>query len=149
MTHLFPYREEGNPPLLRPTLDVRLQHGATGDWSCRALIDTGSPLTIFDRGVADALALRIRPAGAKLIMLRLLGGNWQAQVETVDLTLLGAPEIHWTAEVAFVLDPTLQMPFQGLLGTQGFLDKFAVTFNKYYDQFIVEPPDQSADRHAR
>jgi hypothetical protein len=44
----------------------------------------------------------------------------------------------WPARVAFVIDPTLQMPFQGVLGTDGFLDKFAVTFNFYYDYFVIE-----------
>ncbi len=38
------------------------------------------------------------------------------------------------------------MPFQGLLGTEGFLDKFAVTFNKYYDYFVLERPDDFHDR---
>ena len=27
----FPYREEGNPPILRPTVDVRLAYGPTGE----------------------------------------------------------------------------------------------------------------------
>jgi hypothetical protein len=146
--HRFPYREEGNPPILRPTLDVRLQHDVNGDWACRALVDTGAPISIFDRGVADALGVRIRPAGAELGTVRLLGGSWQVQFEMVDLSLPGAPGLGWTARVAFVLSQELQMPFQGLLGTAGFLDKFAVTFNRYYDYFIVEPPDGCHERHG-
>lgn len=145
--HLFPYREEGNPPILRPTLDVRFQYDANGDWTCRALVDTGAPITVFDRGVADALGVRILPAGAELGTVRLLGGTWKVQFETVDLSLPDAAGLTWTARVAFVLDQTLQMPFQGLLGTSGFLDKFAVNFNKYYDYFVVEAPDSCDERH--
>lgn len=33
------------------------------------------------------------------------------------------------------------MPFQGVLGTKGFLDQFAVTFNAYYDYFAVGRAD--------
>lgn len=147
---VFPYREEGNPPVLRPTLDIRLEHGATGDWTLRALIDTGAPISFFDRGTADALGLRIRPAGARLDNIRLLGGTWTVQWETVSLTLVQCPDMSWTTDIAFALDKTLQMPFQGILGTAGFLDRFAVTFNKYYDYFVVEPADEChAEHHPR
>jgi hypothetical protein len=47
------------------------------------------------------------------------------------------------------MDTALQMPFQGVLGTDGFLDKFAVTFNKYYDCFVIERPDDFHDRVGR
>jgi hypothetical protein len=67
-------------------------------------------------------------------------------METVDLTLTVDPELSWTAHVAFALSPDLRMPFQGVLGTEGFLDRFAVTFNKYYDYFVVERPDDFHDR---
>lgn len=39
------------------------------------------------------------------------------------------------------------MPFQGVLGTTGFLDQFAVTFNHYYDYFAIERPDDCHSRH--
>ena len=61
-------------------------------------------------------------------------------LSTSKLTLLAEPENNWSARVAFVMDPALQMPFQGVLGTDGFLDKFAVTSNKYYDYFILSGP---------
>jgi hypothetical protein len=63
-----------------------------------------------------------------------------------SLTLPAEPEITWEAHVAFVKAPELQMPFQGVLGTDGFLDKFAVMFNYYYDYFVVERPDDFHDR---
>jgi hypothetical protein len=60
----FPYREEGSLPILRPTVDVRLACPPNGEWTARALIDSGSPLTVFDRGVAEALCLNIGRFGA-------------------------------------------------------------------------------------
>jgi hypothetical protein len=143
---LLPYREEGNPAVLRPTVDVRLEFGETGDWTLRALIDTGSPITVFDRGAADAVGVRFDYAGAQTGMIRILGGHWAVQFEDVHLSLAVDTEYAWTARVAFVRSPELQMPFQGLLGTEGFLDKFAVTFNKYYDYFVLERPDDFHDR---
>jgi hypothetical protein len=143
---LLPYREEGNPPILRPTVDVRLEHGDTGDWTLRALIDTGAPITVFDRGAADAVGVRFDYFGAATGMIQILGGHWTVQFEMVQLSLAVDPEYSWTARTAFVKSPELQMSFQGILGTEGFLDKFAVTFNKYYDYFVVERPDDFHDR---
>jgi hypothetical protein len=125
---------------------VRLQHGETGDWTQRALVDTGAPITFFDRGAADAVGVRIGYAGAQTSEIRILGGHWRVQFEMVDLCLVDQPEYNWAARVAFVVNPELQMPFQGVLGTDGFLDKFAVTFNRYYDYFAIERPD---DWHER
>lgn len=79
-------------------------------------------------------------------MIQLLGGHWAVQFEMVQLSLAADPEYSWTARAAFVMSPELQMSFQGLLGTEGFLDKFAVTFNKYYDYFVLERPDDFHDR---
>jgi hypothetical protein len=135
--------------VLRPTLDVRLQHGDTGDWTLRALVDTGAPISFFDRGAGDAVGVRFGQAGSEHGTIRIFGGSWHVQFEHVQLTFPAEPGISWEASVAFVKDPELQMPFQGVLGTEGFLDKFAVTFNFYYDYFIVERPDDFHDRAGR
>jgi hypothetical protein len=112
----------------------------------RALIDTGAPITVFDRGAADAVGVRFNYAGAESGTVRLLGGQWHVQFEIVQLSLPTDAAYAWSARVAFVKSPELQMPFQGLLGTEGFLDKFAVTFNKYYDYLVLERPDDFHDR---
>jgi hypothetical protein len=117
-----------------------------GDWTMRALIDTGAPMTVFDRGAADAVGVRLNRAGAESATVRLLGGHWSVQFEMVRLSLVRDAEYAWDARVAFVKDPALRMPFQSVLGTEGFLDKFAVTFNKYYDYFVLERPDDFHDR---
>lgn len=137
----FPYREEGNPPVLRPTVDVQLNCAPNGEWTTRALIDSGSPLTIFDRGVAEALCIKIGSFGADRGSIALLGERRNIQFEYVELSLPAYPGYSWDARVAFVTDRTFQMPFQGILGAEGFLHKFVVTFHAYENFFLVEHPD--------
>jgi hypothetical protein len=139
----LPYREEGNPPVLRPSVDVELRFEPNGLWRTSALIDTGAPITVFDYGTAEALLIRFGHAGAETGHIALLGGRRPIQFEYVDLSLVAEPSSHWTARVAFVADPGFVMPFQGLLGTDGFLDRWAVTFNKYYDYFVLQQPDDA------
>lgn len=140
----FPYREEGNPPKPRPTIDVELRFGPNF-WRTSALIDTGAPITVFDYGTAEALLIRMGQAGAETGTVALLGKRLPVQFEYVDLCLVAEPSAHWTASVAFIRDQSFEMPFQGLLGTNGFLDKWAVTFNRYYDYFELKTPDEAND----
>ena len=142
MAHRFPYREVGTPPILRPTVDVELSFGPNR-WLTTALIDTGAPITVFDYGTAEALLIRLGQAGAETGRVALLGRNLQIQFEYVDVALVADPSICSTARVGFITDPTFEMLFQGLLGTEGFLDKYAVTFNKYYEYFVLQHPDDA------
>lgn len=128
MPYRFPYRLEGNPPIERPTVDVRLVHDGA-EWTTRALIDTGSPLTVFDYGTAEALGIRIGNTGHRSGTVALLGAQRVVQYEYVDLTVLDAGEHTWLADVAFIKQMDFQMAFQGILGQQGFLDRHVVTFN--------------------
>lgn len=147
--HLFPYREEGNPPILRPTVDVRLRNDTNGDWTTAALIDTGAPTTFFDFGMAQALNLRLGQTGAETGSILVLGGHWRVQYETIELSIPGVPEFCWEARVAFVCDPELQMSFQGVLGSRGFLERLAVTFNEYENYFVIESADGYHERVGR
>jgi hypothetical protein len=108
----FPYREEGNPPILRPTVDVRLNCAPNGEWTTRPLIDSGSPLTVFDRGVAEALCVNVGRFGADKGSIALLGQTRTVQFEYVELSLPAYPGHAWEARVAFVTDRSFQMPFQ-------------------------------------
>lgn len=144
MGHRFPYREEGNPPSLRPTLDIELRFGPNGTWRTSALIDTGSPITVFDHGTARALLVRFNHAGAEMGKIAILGAVRTVQFEYVELAIVADTSLHWTAHVGFITDSTFVMPFQGLLGNDGFLDKWAVTFNKYYNYFFLSRPDESS-----
>ena len=76
-----PYREVGVPPVLRPTVDTRLQFDVS-EWRTTALIDTGSPITVFDYGTAEALLVRFGHAGAETGTIALLGRRLRVQFET-------------------------------------------------------------------
>lgn len=111
----------------------------------KVLIDTGSPRTVFPRGVGDFLAIefpRYRTDASKKI--RLLGRDWPAISATVNLAL---PEFDddliWEAEADFLMDE--ELPF-GLLGYEGFLNRWAVTFNAALGYFVIEAADECADR---
>lgn len=139
----FPYREEGDPPRLRPTVDVELRFGPNALWRTRALVDTGSPITVFDYASAEALLVRFNNAGAEQSTIQLLGATRRVQFEYVDICLLDDPTLTWSIRIGFLTDPTFVMPFQGLLGTEGFLDRWAVTFNAYYNYFLLQQPDDA------
>ncbi len=47
--------------------------------------------------------------------------------------------LSWETEVGFFVDDW-QMPFAGVLGHQGFLDRWAVSFNYSQNYFVVEEP---------
>lgn len=139
----FRYRDEGNPPRPRPTIDVDLRLAPNGHWRTSALIDTGSPITVFDHGSAEALLVRFNQAGAEMGSIAILGAMRTVQFEYIDMSLVADPTFHWEARVGFITDPTFEMAFQGLLGTDGFLNKWAVTFNAYYDYFALSRADES------
>jgi hypothetical protein len=112
--------------------------------STKALIDTGSPRTVLPRGVGDLLGIefpRYRTDATKKI--RLLGGDWAAITETVTLKLLPFDDdLTWEAEVDFLIEEQLSF---ALLGYEGFLNRWAVTFNAAFGYFVIEPADQYAE----
>lgn len=69
---------------------------------------------------------------------RLAGAERWAQTEYVEMHLVNTPfdNIWWNAEVDFLLDDW-EMPF-GLLGQEGFLDKWVVTFYRYRNYFVIQ-----------
>jgi hypothetical protein len=68
-----------------------------------------------------------------------MGQNWPAVTATVDLVLPPFDDLGWEADVDFVLDEGL--PF-ALLGYEGFLNRWAVSFNGYLGYFLIEPVDE-------
>jgi hypothetical protein len=64
-----------------------------------------------------------------------MGDKWSAVTAEVDLVLQPFSELGWAAEVEFVFDEGL--PF-ALLGYEGFLNRWAVSFNGAFGYFLVE-----------
>jgi len=141
--HLFRFREEEPIPgksrrLPRPMVDVLLEWGGA-EASEKSLVDSGSPRCVFSRGVAVWLGIELPEVGSGLAdvhKLRFLNNEWEAISELVTLRLPPFNDLRWEAEVDFVLDEGL--PY-GLLGHEGFMDRWAVSFNAYHSYFVVEP----------
>jgi hypothetical protein len=143
--HIFPWREEegyGGKRLLRPTLFVTLSSGDL-DTTTKALIDTGSPRCVFPRGAGEALSLDFPPPFEATRKVVLMGREWPAVTVPVWFVLQPFDDLGWEAEVDFVLDEGL--PF-GLLGYEGFLNRWAVSFNAANGYFVVEPAESFAER---
>jgi hypothetical protein len=91
---------------------------------------------VFDRGAGDALAVdfeRLRSEQRK----HYLGGH-QRWAVTECVTLALAPfDVIWEADVDFLIDDDWSLPYS-LLGQEGFLDRWVVTFNLYGSYFMVE-----------
>jgi hypothetical protein len=141
---IFPYREEdvyknaGTAlPILRPTVDVLLERGDLSV-TVAVLIDTGAPFTLFAQGVGDALGIEWSHT-ARRAKHTIGGGQHVAQLEHVWLTLPPFSELSWETDVGFFVDDW-RMPFGGVLGHQGFLDRWAVSFNYSQNYFVVEEP---------
>jgi hypothetical protein len=146
--HFFPWRTEESlktgKRILRPTVDVRLGSGA-GRATANALIDTGAPVTVFPRGVGDKLDLDFpeNEWGPGEEVVTLMGNDWQCIVREVSLLLPPFEDLGWQAPVRFVLQPGL--PF-GLLGYEGFLNRWAVSFNAYEGYMVVETVESFHER---
>jgi hypothetical protein len=139
----LPDRELGSPPVLRPAVDVAMTGDAGVEYRPQALIDTGSPITVFDYASGEALLVRYGRAGAETGRITLLGHEHRIQFEYIDLALVTDRTFAWCAKVGFILTKNFTMSFQGVLGTDGFLDRWAVTFNKYYNYFAIQRPDDA------
>lgn len=95
---------------------------------------------MFPRGAGDLLGVDFGSAPQKL---KLLNHEWPAVAVTVGLTLEPFEDQAWDAEVLFVRDEGL--PF-ALLGYEGFLTLWAVSFNGALGYFTVEPSDECHQR---
>lgn len=144
--HAFPWREEesiiGGAPVLRPTVDVKLEANRLAI-TTKALIDTGAPRCVFPRGVGDLIGVEFPGLASQCHKkVTLMGKTWPAQTEEVTLHLQPFDDT-WTAEIDFVHEEGL--PF-GLLGYEGFLSHWAVSFDGYHGYFVVTPVEEFHDR---
>ena len=70
--------------------------------------------------------------------MKLMGYEWPAITATIQLVLEPFDDLGWEAEADFVLDDGLAF---ALLGYEGFLNRWAVSFNGGFGYFIVQPAD--------
>jgi len=144
----LPWRNEesltSGQQILRPTVDVRLSAGGLAT-TTKALIDTGAPVTVFPRGIGDLLGFTFPDLASQCEeRLTILGNKWAAIRETVSLTVADTGgAVAWDASVLFVMEDRL--PF-ALLGYEGFLNSWSVTFNGAFNYLIIEPADEGDER---
>jgi hypothetical protein len=72
-----------------------------------------------------------------------MGDDWPAITATATLRLQPFADVTWEADIDFVMDEGL--PF-ALLGYEGFLNRWAVSFNGYLGYFLVEPAEEFDER---
>lgn len=113
-----------------------------------ALIDSGSPGTLFTMGLAHALALRLNNAGARIDTVHIGGRPRRAQFEQVELAIPGQPYSAWRGEVGFFLQEW-DMPFAGVLGHAGFLQEWVVTLNSAQSWFELSRATTSGRDEGR
>ncbi len=86
--------------------------------------------------MAEALGIQLPEKGT--LDIDLMGRRWSAITVGVSLLLRPFDDLGWDAQVDFVLDEGLQF---GLLGYEGFLNRWAVSFNAYKGYLVVETVD--------
>ena len=109
----------------------------------KALVDTGAPRCVFPRGAGEALGLTFPPPSQAATKVLLMGRTWPTITQAITFELPPFNDLAWEAEVDFVLEEGL--PF-GILGYEGFFNRWAVSFNAYEGYFVVEPVEDFTSR---
>jgi hypothetical protein len=124
-------------------VDVDLRSG-TFSTSSKALIDTGAPRCVFPRGFARLLGITLPDSISKTTGKHtFLGSEWHSVTHEIELRIRPYSEITWIADIDFVVED--ELPF-ALLGHEGFLNRWSVTFNAGLGYFTIEDLDSA---HAR
>ena len=82
------------------------------------------------------------PSGAGK-KIRLMGDVWAAITASISLMLRPFDDLGWEAAVDFFVEEGLQY---GILGYEGFLNRWAVSINAHSGYFIVEPAEDFESR---
>lgn len=110
-----------------------------------ALVDTGAVNCIFDRSVGDSIEIDYSPGRGKDRPLSILGREHQAREAIVTLEIPRYPGTTWETLACF-LHEELPLSFIGVLGQEGFLDRWVTTFNYYDGYFMLEERDSFVAR---
>lgn len=88
-------------------------------------------------GVAESLGIDLPRPREACGTVRILGIEVPAEPAMVHMMLPPFHEISWESEVLFLKDE-VDIPFMGVLGQHGFLDRWVVSFNYYESYLVVE-----------
>jgi hypothetical protein len=138
-------RDRSPFPILRASVPV----GAIGSTlRFAAIIDTGGPVTIVSREMAELLA-PLTPIGDTLT-LRLAGARYEAHLHTAELQIHPPPGIvgasrRWAGPVG-TIEPWPHHGTAVIFGQAGFLDQITVTFGN--EGFALEDRQEFARRFS-
>ena len=106
----------------QPLVDVIVRNGAYESRRIRALLDSGSAITLFDTSICDSLDINLKSCQTGLVGG--IGGAHALEVYYHDVHLKVSGHSIKTF-VAFARD----LPVSALLGRHGFFERFIVTFH--------------------
>ena len=106
----------------QPLVDVIVQNGAYESRRIRALLDSGSAITLFDASICDSLDINLKSCQTGLVGG--IGGTHALEVYYNDVYLKVSGHSIKTF-VGFARD----LPVSALLGRHGFFEHFIVTFH--------------------
>lgn len=125
-------------PVLRPTVTFTASYYGRA-WTTDALIDTGSPVSLFTRKLADSIGIEFDLAGDERREFFVAGGRHVAFKFPIRLALDPISEMAWNGFGWFFYeDWDLRPPVGAIFGSEGFFDEWAVNFVRRYNYFSVE-----------
>lgn len=127
----FRYAKYG--PVSRPIVPVKLKHGST-EIGYHVLVDSGSDLCFFDSEIGEALGINVKNGkpreifgvGGKasiyyLCEVEIIVGGWSYKIEAGFMPNVAGRTIPY-----------------GLVGQEGFFDKFVVKFNLIKEEIEIK-----------
>ncbi len=124
----FSYKKYG-PAILRPVIPVSIEHQSRSI-SYEVLVDSGADFCIFDAQIGELLGIDVE-SGVVQKVGGITGDVQLYFLHTVTLRVGGWP---YTTAVGFL--PAIAKIGYGVVGQNGFFDRFIVTFD--YDKEEIE-----------
>jgi hypothetical protein len=117
----FRYKKFGSG-VLRPVIPVEIGHG-TASIPYEVLVDSGADFCIFDAGIAELLDIDLQ-SGIPAQVVGITGTLETYYIHQVRLTIGG-----WPYDVAVGFLQNIARMGYGVVGQNGFFDKFVVKFD--------------------
>ena len=143
----FPYRPQNGHPfsILRPVIPLGLRYkNNTFSGRYSALLDSGADSSIFHAQIGELIGIDIK-SGQRKVFGGMGFGELVGYLHPVEIEIGG----HWIpCPVAFTYDLVRQNPANpgqmqgtpyGILGQEGFFDKFKVIFDRVGEEIELRP----------
>lgn len=128
----FPYKKLA-PGIVRPIIPIELSYRASSPIAYEVLIDSGADVCIFDSQIGELLEIDILK-GDKQEVQGITGLGQPYYVHKVTISVGG-----WKYTIAAGFIENLQPGSYGIVGQNGFFDKFVVKFNRKKEEVELTP----------